>query len=233
MNNDPAIATAADYADALLTARRGKNLIVLLILLMLLTQIGVFLGARYTSAILPGVAPVTSAVTPTEGTTQPSVAAASTDAAASSSSSSSNLVPSALEYATGAINFLSIVLALVLAAVLYLIVKIMLVGRLIGVSLLTSAWMWGMFLAFMLFPWQAFLHHSGFENTFKVPGVLYTWSELVRDARFSAEPLPQAILKWARFVGFPVLAVIVLLMVQAKSNRGLRQALGEDVPGVA
>jgi hypothetical protein len=35
-------------------------------------------------------------------------------------------------------------------------------------------------------------------------------------------------LRWARFVGFPVLAIIVLLIVQAKSSRGLRAALGES-----
>jgi hypothetical protein len=35
------------------------------------------------------------------------------------------------------------------------------------------------------------------------------------------------LLFWARFVGFPVLAVIILLAVQTKSSRGLKQAMGE------
>jgi hypothetical protein len=35
-------------------------------------------------------------------------------------------------------------------------------------------------------------------------------------------------LRWARFVGWPALAIILLLMVQAKSSRGLRAALGES-----
>ena len=36
--NDPAIATAADYADAMYTARRAKNLLVLLIFAVTLVQ---------------------------------------------------------------------------------------------------------------------------------------------------------------------------------------------------
>jgi hypothetical protein len=35
-------------------------------------------------------------------------------------------------------------------------------------------------------------------------------------------------LKWARFAGFPLLALLLLLMVQAKSSRGLKFALGES-----
>ena len=53
---DRTLATSADYADALLVARRAKKLLVLLILLMLLAQIALFFTARYTDfiAIRPG-----------------------------------------------------------------------------------------------------------------------------------------------------------------------------------
>src|SRR5687768_9277208 len=60
------IATSADYADALLVARRGKHLLFLLLLLMLLGQIAIFLVARYTNVIVPGTtAPTTTATVPT------------------------------------------------------------------------------------------------------------------------------------------------------------------------
>ena len=42
MTPDPAIATAADYADALLTARRAKNLLLLVVFLILLVQLAIF-----------------------------------------------------------------------------------------------------------------------------------------------------------------------------------------------
>ena len=51
MTPDPAIATAADYADAMITARRAKNILLLIILLTLLTQIGVFFGVRYSNVL--------------------------------------------------------------------------------------------------------------------------------------------------------------------------------------
>ena len=39
--------------------------------------------------------------------------------------------------------------------------------------------------------------------------------------------MAQLVLKWSRFVVFPIIAVLILLAIQVKSNRGLRQALGE------
>jgi hypothetical protein len=44
---EPGIANAADYADALLTARKAKNILVLLVLVILLFQLALFFGARY------------------------------------------------------------------------------------------------------------------------------------------------------------------------------------------
>lgn len=208
---DPAIATAADYADAMLTARRAKNVLVLLTLLILLIQLAVFFTARYTDVIF---APVVSDPT-TLPSTQP---AAQWD--------------EYLKYVIGGSNFLGIVFPVILSFVLLLIVKIMLVGRLIGVARTTSAYIWSLLLLALLFPWQAFLANATFTSTeFKVPGVLYTWEELTQSAsgaRFVGEFTAVAVLKWARFVGWPVVAVIILLIVQIKSNRGLRQAFGED-----
>ena len=96
----------------------------------------------------------------------------------------------ALSYLTAAIDFLGIVLIIVLSFVLLLLVKIMLVGRLIGVARVTSAYIWCILLGVMLFPWQAFLINPtvnapaaslvvGQPTTeFKIPGVLYTWTEV-------------------------------------------------------
>ena len=39
-----------------------------------------------------------------------------------------------------------------------------------------------------------------------------------------------AFIKWMRFVAAPLTAVIILLVIQVKSGRGLRQALGDDEP---
>jgi len=146
-------------------------------------------------------------------TTQPATAPADPDSAK---------WKAVLEYLVGLTAFLGIALTIVLAIVLLLIVKIMLVGRLIGVSRLTSAFIWTVILAALLFPWQAFWANYDF----KIPGALYTWDELLHRVKFRPQR-DDAVLFWARFVAFPVLSLIILLSIQVRSRRGLQQALGE------
>ena len=206
---DP-IATAADYADAIMTARRAKNTLFLLLLLILIGQMALFFLGRQnvvklSDAPVPAAAVETAATRPT---TAPVVPSART--------------LSILEYVVGLTAYLGVALTIVLAVVLLLIVKIMLVGRLIGVARLTSAFIWTIVLFALLFPWQAFWS----DYDFKVPGALYTWNELVH--RVNSSPQSDAmVLFWARFVAFPALALIILLSIQVKSRRGLQQALGE------
>jgi hypothetical protein len=174
---------------------------------------------------------------PAEATTRPAV-----DATVETTTRRAG-VEDILRYVIPLTDFFGMTLAIVLCVVLLLIVMIMLVGRLIGVSHVTSAFIWCVILAVMLFPWQALLIGSKRPPTelpspylasseqqlhpdFKLPGALYTWPELKRDVYFEGG-LPGA-LKWARFVGFPVVALLLLLMVQAKSSRGLKFALGES-----
>src|SRR4051812_41407801 len=112
------LAVAADYADAMLIARFWKNLLFLLLLLLMMVQIGVFLGVRfYTTGTDSGV--VISA-----GTTQPSYV-------------SGAALSSGLFWLVNVTDFMAIIAIVVLAVVLLLIVGIMLVGRLIGVTHVT------------------------------------------------------------------------------------------------
>jgi hypothetical protein len=206
---DPGLATAADYADALYTSRLAKNTLVLILLLLLITQIGLFFIARHD--VIDIKAPTSPAAS-----TQPSARALDL-----------------LQYVIDATCFLGVTLSIVLSFVLLLIVNIMLVGRLIGVARLTSAYVWCLVLIVLLFPWQAFLSNASFNDpNFKIPGALYTWDELKATAQFAGEMSMQAFLKWARFVVFPGAALLLVLMIQVKSNRGIRQAFGEtdDLP---
>lgn len=224
------IATAADYADAMMIARRAKNTLFLIVLLMLILQIATFLVARTTNYVIPaaGDSSLAGTVTPS---TAPTTQGSLTAAAVSDPATRASLAGPVLHYVTALIDFLGILLMIVLAMVILLIAKIMLVGRLIGVAQVTSAFIWCVFLVVLLFPWQAFLQNTDFTGDFKIPGVLYTWSELTHPtlgAKFENAKLDVTILRWARFIGFPVLAIILLLVVQAKSSRGLRAALGES-----
>src|SRR4051812_48169145 len=108
--SEQAIATAADYADAMLTARRAKNAILLLLLLMVLLQIGLFFVARYDLIRIERAGEsglvVTVAAT---ATTQETTRATPRDL---------------LIYAIGGTAFLGVTLSIVLSLVLLLIVAI-------------------------------------------------------------------------------------------------------------
>ena len=220
------IATAADYADAMMIARRAKNVLFFFLLVMLLLQLTVFFVARFTDYVLPTATPSLA-----ESTATPAVAAAPS-AQPLSAWRDKALAPAVLWYVTALIDFLGMAFVMLLAVVLLLIIKIMLVGRLIGVAQVTSAFVWCAFLVLLLFPWQAFLQNTNFNGAFKVPGVLYTWAELIHTtlgAKFISSGFDSStVQRWARFVGWPVFSVILLLVIQAKSSRGLRAALGES-----
>ena len=260
------IAVAADYADAMMTARKAKNALFLVLLLILLTQLALFFLLRFNVLSLgdevavehspdaaavqasdtstAATAPATQAV---EAATQPATmetADENTEATASTETHRrSSRVQDLLRYLIPVTDFLGVTLVIVMAVVLLLIVAIMLVGRLIGVSHVTSAFIWCVVLAVLMFPWQALLigatsgspgevpsPYAAAEDqhpAFKIPGVLYTWPELKRDLYFPAGGL-QGVLKWVRFAGMPVVAMFLLLMIQARSSRGLKFALGES-----
>ena len=184
MTPDRAIETAADYADAMMTARSAKNLLVLLVLLMLLVQLAIFFVARYKPDWIESNSGGVSG-----STTSSAVEVSASDGALDVRVTNTARV---LQYITGLIDFLGVVLSIVLAMVLFLVVMIMLVGRLIGVSRLTAAFIWCLILVAMLFPWQSFLNNTNFTADFKIPGVLYTWAELMRNAHFGMDVSPGA-----------------------------------------
>lgn len=215
MSGTPGLATAADYSEAMSVVRRAKSVLVLLILLMLVLQIAVFFMARYEAFPIS-----TWGLSASDSTTQPVT-------------TGSDRLTDVMHYVTGVTLLGGIGLGIVLAMVLMIILHIMLVGRLIGVSKVASSLVWCLILVVFLFPWQTFMNNAGLTQTdFRVPGVLWTWGELVQRYRFpndfSAEGWATTILSWFRFVGAPLVAVVLTLMIQLKSNRGIKMAMGED-----
>ena len=216
---DTGIATAADYSEALGVARRAKSTVALLLLLMLVAQVATFLLIRYDILHID-----TSADQVTVNVTTPPATALPPP----TTTFSVNRLGEIMHDVTGLTLLGGIALALVLAAVLILIDHIMLVGRLIGVGKVTSALVWAFILIVFLFPWQAFLQQTGLD----IPGVLWTWDEMIPRVHFvssmTADTWAGTVLAWFRFVAAPAIAVILILVIQLKSNRGLRMAMGED-----
>jgi len=206
------LAVKADYADALTTLRRSMRLLVLLVLALLAGQVTLFLLARFD--VLRLVYP-------------PDAARPAVDAA------------DVLRYALPVTSFLAIMLAAVLAAVTLLLTMSMLTGRLMGVSHATSAFLWTVVLLVVLFPWQSVLVSEDRaappgsvavavdRPAVKWFGATVTFGEVMADHKFANSPLPEAVRGWGRYVGWPGLAVLVLLVVRVKGSRALRYALGE------
>ncbi|MDB5299488.1 MAG: hypothetical protein JWO87_1151 [Phycisphaerales bacterium] len=238
-------AVAADYADAMLVARRAKNTLFLFLALILIVQLAMFFVARYVGRIDLRTVVTTSANPVDAATTRSSTDTPIVEHTPTAGGRSSRLSAPAFEYLIALTDYGGVVFTIVLAVVLLLIITIMLVGRLVGVSHVTSAFCWAVFLMVLMFPWQAFLNSedaAGVRSSsssqvsgelapdttgVRIPGVLYTWPELRNHYDFPSGWNLPAILKWARFVGFPLLALVVLLMIQGRSSRGLRFALGE------
>jgi hypothetical protein len=214
-------AVAADYADAMLVGRRAKNAVFLFLTLILLVQLGAFFVARYVPSVK----------------IKPDVTSASVETGVA------KLWSPTLRHVVALSDFGGIILSMVLPVVLLLIVAIMLVGRLVGVSHVTSSFVWSIVLMLLLFPWQTLLNsESRYEPAVAagttmerpdvtLPGVLYTYPELSRHYDFSTADFKsnwsEISLKWMRFVGWPVVALIILLMIHGRSSRGLKFALGE------
>lgn len=214
---DPGLATAADYSEALLTARRAKSTISLLLALMLVGQLAIFLLIRYDIVKLPASENPLAHVVDHALTTQPAV--------------TSQRMIDLLHYASGVFVLAGLALTIILAATLCLIGHVMLVGRLIGVGKVTSALIWTIVLLVFLFPWQFFMSDLTVTD-FRIPGALWTWGEMAARVHFDSNMADghwaDVVLSWFRFVGAPVIALILVLLIQMRSTRGLRMALGED-----
>jgi hypothetical protein len=104
----------------------------------------------------------------------------------------------------------------------------------------TGAFLRCLVLIVLLFPWQSLLlspvtasrsSEPVTTTDFKIPGALYTWAEVTHPrlgATFNtSERTTFVVMRWARFVVFPLAALVLLLIVQSKGSRGLRMALGE------
>src|SRR5436309_11002664 len=108
------IATAADYADAMMIARRAKNTLFMLLALMLIIQIATFFVARMTNYIPPDTNKSLADSLP------PATAPATTQP---NNEARNRIVTTGLQYLTGLIDFFGVVVAVTLGVVLLLIIK--------------------------------------------------------------------------------------------------------------
>jgi len=207
----------AQYADAFRSVRAAKNLFFVLLLLAVLVQLAAFALVQFA-----GVMDASKGEDPAQAIMSDSQQKTATRPADPDKFSSASLWYQVLYWALPTTKFAGIVLAALLALTLLTGVQISLVGRLGGAAGLVSALFWSLILLAMMTPWQQALQSSA------ACGALYNYSDLCRGARLVNQAWdPQArpsslglTLYYARFVAYPLLALLVLLVVQSKFARG-------------
>jgi hypothetical protein len=213
------IATAADYADAMLTARAARTIFAFALILILLLQLALFCVVHFTSKLDSQVPPQTAVAPNPPASTQP--------VPQIPTGTGRNSRP-ILKYFVGLSGYFGLIVSILLCLMLLLLLNVMLIGRLIGVSHVTSAFIFSLLILLLVFPWQAFLNNQDLTaQEFKVPGVLYTFDELVVNGHFGNGN----IIQWVRFILAPIITIILVFTVLLKSSYGLRMALGEETGG--
>jgi hypothetical protein len=116
------------------------------------------------------------------------------------------------------------------AIIIFVTLLVILVGQAPGVAHMTRSLIWSVILLFMVFPWQYVL------PGFPIPGVLYGWHELHNTLALSFLPPPghgisfdQRILIVGRYVLWPVLALVVMLVTAERFRAGVRLAIGHPL----
>jgi hypothetical protein len=238
----PSTAASAVYHDALTTARGWRNLCFLLLLLILLAQLGLFLAARFTDGVIPvegdsaksGQTEIPSIdINATEQTELEADGDVDTDTDIDVNQSTATVDSDFMQDLLYMVLYFTLwgglVFCILMSLTLVFTTLVMLNGRTVGVSREVSAFFWSLILLLLLIPWQAILNHPTFAGgPFHVPGVLYTWAELEANGEQFQEGRADW-LGWVRFVVWPVAALFVLFVVQAKARRGVKEALGEDL----
>jgi len=229
----------AEYLDALSSVRCAKNLMLLIVLLCIgiqaATMVAVeFYGVLDASVITTVTATVTmSGVVTLPATTQPATSPASSDnlqardvtvvpgtfvVTASDASVQAATIRGVLSWLLPLTKFLAPVAAMIAAVALALAAQLVLVGHFAGARGYISAFFWTIVLLVMLLPWQQMFKGS------LACGALFNLDELTREvARFrpswGAGPveLQAKVLHWARFLGYPGVAMLVWLLATVKS----------------
>ncbi len=116
------------------------------------------------------------------------------------------------------------------AIIIFVTLLVILVAQAPGVANMTRSLIWSVILLFMVFPWQYAL------PGFPIPGVLYGWHELHSTLALAFLPPPghgisfdQRILIVGRYVLWPVLALVVMLVTAERFRAGVRLAIGHPL----
>ncbi|MCP4251453.1 MAG: hypothetical protein GY778_30830 [bacterium] len=213
--SDPDSESTQDYAGAMRTIRAARGLFLLLLILSLLLQIGVYCAAHWTQVLEPAQAAQTEIAAPTEG------AAPAAAELAQDGNEEFATIYYVLELVMPLSEFVGQISCGALLLCYLLATNVALSGRLGGVRGSVSSFFWMVVLMALLFPWGRWL--GDLAGQVQVPGVYATFGEMANLPAEFADRTHQ-VLHYARHLGFPVLALLIALVGDRKYAKGYRLA---------
>ncbi len=218
--------TPMQFCDALRCLGRVKTLLALLILLCLLVQITGFILVNF-AGVIDKSSKLPSAMASRQNDAGEN--AADTLAAA-------DVWYDIVTWSLAVTKFVALVLAGLLMLTVMFSVKVSLVGRVGATAGFLGAFFWSLILLAILVPWQQILG-SGLAS-----GATFNLAQLIRLGKqihvswgfdeATANVLEHGIY-YARFLAFPCLTLLVLLLVCLKFSRGYRPLVLASFQGAA
>jgi hypothetical protein len=203
-----------EYCAALAAVRTARGIFALILALSLLTTVGAYCAARWGKALHE---PSGETATTSAPAGEPSMA----DAAGESGEGSRplhHLFRLGLPLAA----FLGPVSCALLAATCLIGANVTLSGGLGGVRGMLGAFFWALALLVLLFPWSRWF--GDVSGVPRIPGV-YSGYEELRHLPGELGDMSRQVLHYLRFLGYPILALLMLLFANRHFKRGYRTAV--------
>lgn len=208
----------SEYFEAMSSVRLAKNLLWLGIFVAIAAQIAFFCLLQFGTK-LDGYLPATAKAC--------SGPAAFTCPASMPTTGSSAGCPLAqchladkLPLVLPVTKFLGAICALLLAASLFLGALMPLAGQLGGAGKLTSAFFWSLILLALVTPWQQIFPYSGLVGSLSNLQEMWPRVQQVKASGAAAALSQATVLYYARYLGYPGVALLVWLIVGVKFAKG-------------
>ncbi len=197
-----------DFESALRTIRSARGVFVTLLILSLLIHVAAFAAVRW-GHVLEATQAVANGITAAGA--QPVTDTAEESEEVGHTAFVANLIQLVLPLT----EFVGQASCALLAFCFLASAQVCLAGGLGGVRGSLSAFFWILVMLALLFPWARWL--SGTQ----VPGVYLTFLELKRFPQSFPSLLPE-VLAYLRFLGYPLLALLIVFVANSRYSRGYR-----------
>ena len=204
-------AAVVEYVTAMKSVRCAKNVFFLVLVLAILTQLAAFAVINFTDKLDAAYRPAAGADAPE-----------ATQAAA--------MYKHSLGAAMKVARFVAPVAAALAALSLFTGLIVTLVGRLDGAAGLSGAMFWSLLLIVFLVPWQqASSPAVGLGAMSSLEELATESGRVVKGWGHKAHGSWDHILFYARFLGYPVVALLTWLAVQIKFAQGYKRMIASTV----